>query len=451
MRHQKDGRRWEEAEGLRPDDAQKRTPVGRAVAAALAGERDALAAELREARTALAGAQAEIARREAAGGAQARARVPAEHAEAARDTPVPTGAGLAARTSEWVAEARRVTAGPWVNAPQADEEHLRLILESATDYAIYTLDLEGRVTTWNAGARRIFGHEADAVLGRSGEIIFTPEDCIARVPEIEMCRAAEEGRAADERWHLRKDGSRVWTSGSMMPLLGGDGGLRGFLKILRDQTARHHGEEHRALLLRELDHRVKNALATVQAVAAQTLRQANAPATLRETFEARLRALARSHDMLARGGWEGASLREVIERTLKAYAMDSDGAAGRVSAEGAPVQLAPNVTVTLNLALHELATNAAKYGALSVPDGHVEVTWMLERRARDETPVVAIVWRERGGPPVRPPQHRGFGSRLLEQGLVRESGGQVRLDFAPTGVVCRIRLPLAAPWEGSVP
>jgi len=414
---------------MHPDNAQKRTPAGRAEPAAVP--------------------RASSERREPAGGTQA--RVAAEHAEAAGATPVPTDTAPEARMSERAAEARGAGAEPRVDTPQTDEEHLRLILGSATEYAIFTLDTEGRVTSWNPGARRLLGHEADAVLGRPGEIIFTLEDRAARVPAIEMCRAAEEGRAGDERWHLRRDGSRVWTSGTMMPLLGGDGGLRGFLKILRDQTARRHGEEHRALLLRELDHRVKNTLAIVQSVAAQTLRQANAPAALRETFDARLRALARSHDMLARGGWQGASLREVVERTLEAYAADGGEAAGRVSAEGPPVRLAPNATVTLNPALHELATNAAKYGALSASGGCVEVAWTLERAESGAPPLLAIVWRERGGPPVRPPQHRGFGSRLLEQGLARESGGEVRLDFVPTGVECRIRLPLAAPWEGPVP
>jgi two-component sensor histidine kinase len=112
-----------------------------------------------------------------------------------------------------------------------------------------------------------------------------------------------------------------------------------------------------------------------------------------------------------------------------------------VMVTGPPVRLAPNAVVTLNLAFHELATNAAKYGALSAPEGHVEVTWTL-RRPRKKEPIVEIVWRERGGPPVRPPERRGFGSRLLERGLAQEFGGKVRLDFAPEGVECHICLPL---------
>jgi two-component sensor histidine kinase len=287
--------------------------------------------------------------------------------------------------------------------------------------------------------------EADEIVGRSGSIIFTPEDRAARAHEFEMCQALEKGHAADERWYLRKNGSRFWASGQMMPLRDTGGEVRGFLKILRDQTERRLAEERRALLVGELDHRVKNTLAVVQAVAAQTLRQAEAPPALRQTFDGRLMALARSHDLLAHGGWEGAMLTEAVERTLAPHA-GSD--AGRIVLSGPPVRLAANTVVTLNLALHELATNAAKYGALSVPAGRVEVIWRLERKQRRDGPaVVEIVWRERDGPAVRPPERRGFGSQMLERGLAREAGGEVQLDFAPESVACRIRLPL----ETSVP
>jgi two-component sensor histidine kinase len=142
--------------------------------------------------------------------------------------------------------------------------------------------------------------------------------------------------------------------------------------------------------------------------------------------------------MLTRSGWDGAPLSEVAGRTLQPY----DGVPGRVMVAGPPVRLAPNAVVTLSLAFHELATNAAKYGALSVAGGNVAVAWTL-RRSRNKLPLVEIVWRERGGPPVRPPQRRGFGSRLLERGLAQEFGGTVKLGFAPAGVECHICLPLA--------
>ena len=189
---------------------------------------------------------------------------------------------------------------------------------------------------------------------------------------------------------------------------------------------------------------IKNTLAVVQSVAVQTQRHAETPEAFRAAFGARLTALARSHDMLARGGWEGVSLRDVVERTMEPYAAATGrGEAERVAVAGLPLLLAPPAALSLNVAFHELATNAAKYGALSVPGGRVEIRWAVDRADRG-APVLEIVWRERGGPPVRPPARRGFGSRLIERALAREFGAEVKLDFAPGGVECRIRLPFAA-------
>jgi PAS domain S-box-containing protein len=323
------------------------------------------------------------------------------------------------------------------------EQHLRLIFESATDYAIFTMDLHGRVTSWNTGARRLLGWTEEEMLGRTTHDLFTPEDRARRVPEAELRRATECGRAENERWHQRKDGRRFWASGLAMPLRDEHGALHGFLTILRDRTDARREEERRELLLRELDHRVKNTLFVAQSVAAQTERTAATPAEFRVAFGGRLRALARAHDMLAQRCWEGAPLREVLQRTLKAHAAE------RLVLCGPEILLPPNSAVTANLAFHELATNAAKHGALSVPGGRVEVTWVAEQPGGAAAPVVAVTWRERGGPEVRPPVRRGFGSRLLERGVAREFGGEVRLDFLPDGVECHMRLPLSAPAMAS--
>jgi PAS domain S-box-containing protein len=323
------------------------------------------------------------------------------------------------------------------------QEHLRLVFESATDYAIYTLDFDGRVMSWNPGARRLLGWDEAEMIGRTTDRFFTPEDRAKDgVPAAELRRVIQQGRAENERWHLRKDGSRFWASGLVMPLRDEAGALRGFLHILRDRTEARREEERRNLLLRELDHRVKNTLTVVQSVAQQTERSTEAPPSFREAFGARLMALARAHDILARRGWEGVPLRELVERTLDPYG--TPGGGRRLAMEGPPVLLTPNATVTVNLALHELATNAAKYGSLSVPEGRVEVTWTVE--AGDAESTIRILWRECGGPPVRVPERRGFGSRLLERGLAREFGGEVRLDFVPSGVECRISMAVPAAW-----
>ncbi|MBC4018508.1 PAS domain S-box protein [Siccirubricoccus deserti] len=155
----------------------------------------------------------------------AEARLLAECLETANVALLRANQELERRVSERTAELEAANA-----ALQAGEEHLRLIFESATEYAIFTLGLDGRVTSWNPGAQRILGREADAILGQPAEIIFTPEDRAARVHEIEMCRAVEESRAADECWHLRANGSRFWASGMMMPLPDSNGELRGFLR-----------------------------------------------------------------------------------------------------------------------------------------------------------------------------------------------------------------------------
>jgi PAS domain S-box-containing protein len=322
-----------------------------------------------------------------------------------------------------------------IEALQTECERVRRLLDSAAEYAIVTLDSDGLITGWNEGAHAILGYDAAEIIGRSGEVFFPAEDRAEGAFVKELCRAVEDGRAPNERWHLRRDGSRFWASGFMMPLRNADGQPEGFLNVFRDSTPARTEEERRALLLAEMGHRVKNVLATAQAVAGQTLRQAGVPAAVQEALLRRLMALAGSHDLLVRGGWEGAPLHEIVGRALTPYGT------GRVMLSGPPVRLVAGTVEMLNLAFHELATNAAKHGALSVSNGRVEVTWSL-RRSGKRSRLVEIEWRERGGPPVTPPERRGFGSRLLERGLGQKFGGTVRLDFDPEGLECRIWLPV---------
>lgn len=214
------------------------------------------------------------------------------------------------------------------------------------------------------------------------------------------------------------------------------------------------GEQRRRSLAQEFDHRVKNALAVMQSLAVESRLHAPTPEDFEQGLRARLAALARSHDLLAAGAWEGAALRDVIVRTLAPYA-DGNGETSRIVVEGPDIYLTPSVAVTVNLAFHELLSNAVKHGALSVPEGRVEVRWHVDE-GQGVTPAVEIDWREQGGPPVRPPERRGFGSRLVERGLQRGLSAEVRLNFAPEGVECLIRLPLgrrvvAAPPQAAAP
>jgi PAS domain S-box-containing protein len=323
-----------------------------------------------------------------------------------------------------------------VRALREQDARARLILDSATDYAIITMDTDGSVTGWNAGAQTIMGYAEAEILGRSGEVVFTSEDRASGKFAAELRRAVETGRASNERWHLRRDGTRFWASGMMMPLLDADGRPQGFLNILRDRTEIKAAMERRELLMAEMNHRIKNTFATVQAVAAQTRRHAGTAAEFQAAFDARLMVLARSNDVLIRADWHDAPLRDVIEGALDAYG----GEFGRITVEGPSVLLAASLAMTISLAFHELATNAVRYGALSVPAGRVGVSWTTPPTRKGGSRV-DIVWRERGGPAVEPPQRRGFGSQLLERGM--PSGGTVKLDFQPEGLECRICLPLS--------
>ncbi len=205
-----------------------------------------------------------------------------------------------------------------------------------------------------------------------------------------------------------------------------------------DISSRKADEERQRLLLDELNHRVKNTLATVQSIAMQTSRSAE-PALFEGAFRSRIGALAQAHELLSEASWDGASLHDVIGRTLAPYRADLDLA--RVTFTGPKVRLGPNAAVTLNMAFHELATNAAKYGSLSVGGGRVNVSWTIDRGS-DPNDII-IDWRETGGPTVTASTRRGFGSRLLEQGLAREFDGDVQLTFASEGVWCRMRLPFS--------
>jgi two-component sensor histidine kinase len=198
---------------------------------------------------------------------------------------------------------------------------------------------------------------------------------------------------------------------------------------------RKRSEERQQLLLYELNHRVKNMLATVQSIARQSLGSTNTGGV--QEFEERLMALAWAYEIITREQWSGASLREVIQRTLAPHA---DRASSRIRLDGPDLWLTPNRALSIGLAIHELATNAVKYGALSNAAGQVAVSWRLSDEGGARR--LDLDWTESGGPPVRPPERRGFGSRLVERSLARELGGQVTLVFDPAGLRCRVRAPM---------
>ncbi len=216
--------------------------------------------------------------------------------------------------------------------------------------------------------------------------------------------------------------------------------------LFTDVTERKRTEERRATLNAELAHRLKNNLALVQSIATQTLRTAPDVASARRILNARIQALAKAHDVLVTGRRDAASVAEIVRA---AESLHDEG--GRVRFAGPEVTLGPQASLTLSLILHELATNAAKYGSLSVPEGQVEVAWSVAADPATRLPTLTVEWRETGGPPVAAPTHRSFGTRLIEMGLGGTGGGTSDIDYAPTGLTCRIVAPLTELQRDNAP
>lgn len=306
------------------------------------------------------------------------------------------------------------------------KERLQVILDSAKEYAIITLDEAGRIASWNSGAERLLGYRESEILGRSGDIFFSPEDRATNVPAREMWAAVHDGRAANERWHQRKDGSRFWGSGVMLPVEGGSPDR--YLKIFRDRTEERRAERRQQLLIGELNHRVKNTLATVQSLAEQTLKNADSPKAFAAAFTRRLVALAEAHDLLTREAWQAVQLGDIARAVLKAWIED-----GRAVLEGPSIRISPKQALALAMAFNELLTNAIKYGALSRPEGGIMLSWECNGTC-------VVRWEERGGPPVVTPSRQGFGVRVLNRALAYELGYPTDLRFEPTGVTCTFKL-----------
>ncbi|MFC7739164.1 PAS domain S-box protein [Roseomonas sp. GCM10028921] len=444
------------------------------------------------------------------------------------------------------------------------EERLRLIVENARDYAIFTTDPEGRINSWLPGAASVFGWSEEEAIGRPLAMTFTLEDQEAGLPNEELETARREGVALNVRWHLRKDGSRVPIEGRMTALRDANGDIRGFLKIGQDSTGRKRAEEanarlaaivtsttdaiiafaaedgqilswnkgaeelfgyaeaealggpvgllvppdqpdgdatgvfrrtmdgervhehetarvtksgtrvpvtvtssrmlaadgrvigvaaifrdmrqrkaaeeRQALLAREVDHRAKNALAVVQSLIQMTA--ARDPAAFKRAVTGRISALARAQTLLAEDRWSGADLRTLLTGELEPFLGDR-----RAELEGPQVALPPGAAQPMAMAIHELATNAVKYGALSVVAGRLSVSWHLAWRS-DRVPLLRLRWAEIGGPPVvGTPERRGFGSRVLDGTLRSQLSGQVSLVWETTGLICDVEVPLVTGVE----
>jgi two-component sensor histidine kinase/PAS domain-containing protein len=251
-------------------------------------------------------------------------------------------------------------------------------------------------------------------------------------------RALRGERVQGVEFQHRRGGDSRWYRISGIPLRNAAGRVSAALVAIVDIDQEKRAAEHQKLLVNELNHRVKNTLATVQSISGQTLRNADTPAAAREAVESRLLALSRAHDVLTRENWEGASLGEVVAQAVEPYRMPGED---RLHVAGPDVRLNPRMALALAMALQELATNAVKYGALSNAKGRVDITWTVHNGVMP--PRLALRWIEREGPRVEPPRRRGFGSRLIERSLALDLNGTVQIEFAPQGVECIVDAPLA--------
>jgi PAS domain S-box-containing protein len=307
---------------------------------------------------------------------------------------------------------------------------------NAAHLGLWSIDLKTSTLTTSDACRRDYGWlSSEPFTYEDLMSLIHPADRPMRDRKVAHAIAAHEDLDIEYRV-IRPDGETIWMLVRGRADYDAAGNPVSAQGVSLDITQRRLAEERQKTLIAELNHRVKNTLASVQSIALQTSIAVQNPREFFLAFDGRVRALVRAHDLLTANAWLGASLHDVVSRTLAPLA-PRDGGAQQFTFSGPPVRFDSQAAVTLHMGLHELATNAAKYGALSTPDGKVSVTWRIDRSSHHH--VVEIVWRETGGPAVVVPSRRGFGSNMLETGLARELGGAVTLDFAPDGLVCVMR------------
>jgi len=326
-------------------------------------------------------------------------------------------------------------------ALRESEQQLRWlasIVESSHD-AILSTDPRGIITTWNNGAERLYGYTPGEVIGRPIKILVPP-DCLGEDRSI-LERLERGERIEDyETVRQRKDGSLVDVSLTISPVKNAEGNIIGASAIIRNITARKHAEAREKMLMAELDHRVKNVLARMDMVLMSSRNGSSSIDEFARTVKGRIQSMAAAHTLLSQNGWNGVGLEALVRTQLAPYT-----AAANITVCGTDLTLTPAAIQAMGMVLHELVTNAAKYGALSVPTGRVTVSWGLNSNGHATKLVFA--WREFGGPPVASEARSGYGTRLIRGLVPHELGGTVDLEIAADGVDCRIEFPLSSELE----
>jgi PAS domain S-box-containing protein len=324
---------------------------------------------------------------------------------------------------------RDVTGHKQIEAALRDSENqlrwLASIVDSSAD-AIVSKNLDGIITSWNTGAERIFGHTAEEAIGQPITIVI-PQD--RQHEEHTILTRIRRGERIDhfETVRQRKHGSLVVVSLSVSPVKNAEGKIVGASKIARDITEQKRSEEQIVILAQEAEHRSKNLLASVQATV--KLSQSDTSEGLKRAIEGRIGALANVHSLFVATRWVGAELSTIAAQELAPYSREAEA---RVHIDGPQVLLKPDSAQTIAIILHELATNAAKYGALSTDGGQIDLKWSHEADGR-----LTVRWAELSGPEVQTPSRQGFGTRVIE-GMVGQLKGKARFDWRTEGLVCEV-------------
>lgn len=322
---------------------------------------------------------------------------------------------------------------PFFNEPAQERAELLAdllasIVESSDD-AIISKNLDGIVTSWNKAAERLFGYSAAEAIGQPITLVI-PKD--RRREEVGILTRIRRGERIDhfETVRQRKDGSSIFVSLTVSPVKDAHGNIVGASKVARDITEKKRDQERISVLAREAEHRSKNILANVLAIV--NLSQSDSSESLKEVIRGRIKAMENVQSLFVETRWIGAEVSAIAKQELAPYLDEHNR---RIRMEGLQTMLEPRAAQALAVVLHELATNASKYGALSNPNGQIRLTWSLAEDGQ-----LALRWIELGGPSVNAPERKGFGSHLIE-GTISQLGGEVRFDWRPEGLICEIALP----------
>jgi len=333
----------------------------------------------------------------------------------------------AQKVAEGEVESFRENLGPFVIAAETTRMAMVFTDAKASDNPIIFA---------NDSYLSLTGYDREEVLGQSFNFLMAHGADAEALAQIEA-QFQGNSDAHPEILYRRKDGSEFWAAISISPVRDESGEIVQYFASFFDLTKHKEDQARSNMLVDELNHRVKNTLATVQSIVWQALRMASDP-NLRESIESRLFALSRSHDLLTRENWESAGLLDVVHDALEPFGVAGERAE-RIAITGENIRFPPKAALALGIAFNELATNAVKYGAFSNGAGSILIAWTIEPAPEGNR--VLLKWQEKDGPPVTPPSRKGFGSRVLERSLAHELKGTVHIDYRSDGVVCIMNIP----------